>query len=148
MSQFSLQQNEEESQQNGRDSKEEEEREEVSPVPQADDTAPGPSGSAIGRVGGDMDVEETMPITLEPEVSLSTKDPFVKICDWLFSQDHQPQVKKQAKPPYSYAQLIVQALLASKERKQTLSSIYAFISDRYPYYRLEEKGWKVYEYET
>ena len=51
--------------------------------------------------------------------------------------------RTQQKPPYSYAQLIVQALLASKERRQTLSSIYAYIADMYPYYKLEEKGWKV-----
>ena len=47
------------------------------------------------------------------------------------------------KPPYSYAQLIVQALLSSKDRRQTLSSIYSFISEMYPYYKLEDKGWKV-----
>lgn len=51
--------------------------------------------------------------------------------------------KKYTKPPYSYAQLIVQALLASGDRRQTLSSIYQFIAEKYPYYRLEDKGWKV-----
>ena len=57
-----------------------------------------------------------------------------------------PSDKNQQKPPYSYAQLIVQALLASKDRRQTLSSIYSFISDMYPYYKLEDKGWKVCSY--
>ncbi len=47
------------------------------------------------------------------------------------------------KPPYSYAQLIVQALLASADHRQTLSGIYSFISDKYPYYKIDEKGWKV-----
>ena len=47
------------------------------------------------------------------------------------------------KPPYSYAQLIVQALLASTDHRQTLSGIYSFISDKYPYYKIDEKGWKV-----
>ena len=47
------------------------------------------------------------------------------------------------KPPYSYAQLIVQALLASNDHRQTLSGIYSFISDKYPYYKMEDKGWKV-----
>lgn len=51
--------------------------------------------------------------------------------------------KSQQKPPYSYAQLIVQALLAAKDHRQTLSSIYSFISDMYPYYKMEDKGWKV-----
>jgi len=47
------------------------------------------------------------------------------------------------KPPYSYAQLIVQALLAATEHKQTLSGIYEFISQNYPFYKIGDKGWKV-----
>lgn len=47
------------------------------------------------------------------------------------------------KPPYSYAQLIVQALLSSADHKQTLSGIYEFISKNYPFYKIEDKGWKV-----
>ena len=54
-----------------------------------------------------------------------------------------PSERTQQKPPFSYAQLIVQALLAAKDRRQTLSNIYAFIADMYPYYKLGEKGWKV-----
>lgn len=46
------------------------------------------------------------------------------------------------KPAYSYAQLIVQALLGSKDRRQTLSGIYKFISTNYPYYKIGDKGWK------
>ena len=57
--------------------------------------------------------------------------------------DKLPSEKPHQKPLFSYAQLIVQALLASKERKQTLSNIYAFISEKYPFYKLEDKGWKV-----
>ena len=57
--------------------------------------------------------------------------------------DKLPSEKPHQKPPYSYAQLIVQALLASKERKQTLSNIYSFIAEKYPFYKLEDKGWKV-----
>ena len=57
--------------------------------------------------------------------------------------DKLPSEKPHQKPPYSYAQLIVQALLSSKDRKQTLSNIYGFISEKYPFYKLEDKGWKV-----
>lgn len=47
------------------------------------------------------------------------------------------------KPPYSYAQLIVQSISASPERQLTLSGIYSFISKHYPYYRKEaNKGWQ------
>ena len=49
------------------------------------------------------------------------------------------------KPPYSYAQLIVQALLSAADHKQTLSGIYEFISRNYPFYKIEDKGWKVYK---
>ncbi|CUT99233.1 Forkhead box protein K2 [Echinococcus multilocularis] len=46
------------------------------------------------------------------------------------------------KPPYSFAQLIVQALASQPTRRLTLSGIYQFISQNYPYYRLEDKGWQ------
>jgi len=49
-----------------------------------------------------------------------------------------------AKPPYSYAQLIVQAVTSNSDRQLTLSGIYAFISMHYPYYRPSDKGWQVY----
>ena len=58
-------------------------------------------------------------------------------------EDGHGMEKSHQKPPYSYAQLIVQALLASRDRKQTLSNIYQFIAEQYPFYKLEDKGWKV-----
>jgi len=46
------------------------------------------------------------------------------------------------KPPYSYAQLIVQAIASSNERQLTLSGIYQFIMKTYPYYKPADKGWQ------
>lgn len=47
------------------------------------------------------------------------------------------------KPPYSYAQLIVQSISAAPEKQLTLSGIYSFISKKYPYYRTgANKGWQ------
>eukprot|EP00116_Pleurobrachia_bachei_P002732 sb/3462994/ len=46
------------------------------------------------------------------------------------------------KPPYSYAQLIVQAIASSKNKHLTLSGIYQFIMRTYPYYKLADKGWQ------
>ena len=47
------------------------------------------------------------------------------------------------KPPFSYAQLIVQAITSAVDRQLTLSGIYAYITKNYPYYRSVEKGWQV-----
>lgn len=47
-----------------------------------------------------------------------------------------------SKPPYSYAQLIVQAIASNPEHQLTLSGIYAYISRNYPYYRPNDKGWQ------
>jgi len=48
-----------------------------------------------------------------------------------------------SKPPYSYAQLIVQAIASNPDHQLTLSGIYAYISRNYPYYRPNDKGWQV-----
>lgn len=47
------------------------------------------------------------------------------------------------KPAYSYASLIAQAILDAPERKLTLNQIYAWIMDKYPYYRSQNSGWQV-----
>lgn len=47
------------------------------------------------------------------------------------------------KPPYSYAQLIVQAISSAPDKHLTLSGIYAHITRNYPYYRTADKGWQV-----
>lgn len=50
--------------------------------------------------------------------------------------------KDESKPPYSYAQLIVQAVASSPDKQLTLSGIYSYITKNYPYYRTAEKGWQ------
>ncbi|ROL49455.1 Forkhead box protein K1 [Anabarilius grahami] len=51
-------------------------------------------------------------------------------------------IKDESKPPYSYAQLIVQAISSAPDRQLTLSGIYAHITKHYPYYRTADKGWQ------
>ncbi|KAI8642331.1 fork head domain-containing protein [Parasitella parasitica] len=46
------------------------------------------------------------------------------------------------KPPYSYATLIAHAILSSKNGRLTLSDIYKWISEAYPYYKRGQKGWQ------
>uniref|UniRef100_UPI00398EECC8 forkhead box protein K1 isoform X2 n=1 Tax=Pristiophorus japonicus TaxID=55135 RepID=UPI00398EECC8 len=50
--------------------------------------------------------------------------------------------KDDSKPPYSYAQLIVQAISSAQDKQLTLSGIYAHITKHYPYYRTADKGWQ------
>lgn len=50
--------------------------------------------------------------------------------------------KDESKPPYSYAQLIVQAVASASDRQLTLSGIYSYITKNYPYYRFVDKGWQ------
>lgn len=47
------------------------------------------------------------------------------------------------KPPYSYAQLIIQAISSAPDKHLTLSGIYTHITRNYPYYRTADKGWQV-----
>lgn len=50
--------------------------------------------------------------------------------------------KDDSKPPYSYAQLIVQAVASAADKQLTLSGIYSYITKNYPYYRTADKGWQ------
>ena len=49
---------------------------------------------------------------------------------------------RSVKPPYSYATMITQAILSSKEGVISLSDIYRFISTNYSYYRYTKSGWQ------
>lgn len=46
------------------------------------------------------------------------------------------------KPPYSFVALIALAIQASPEQRLPLRGIYQAIAQRFPYYRLGEKGWQ------
>ena len=53
-----------------------------------------------------------------------------------------PDKDPNVKPPYSYVALIAMSIKDSKEKKLTLSQIYQYIIDRFPFYEKNKKGWQ------
>ncbi|KAJ2492568.1 hypothetical protein IWW37_001323 [Coemansia sp. RSA 2050] len=53
-----------------------------------------------------------------------------------------PKAEDLAKPVYSYASLIAQAINQTREKKVTLNGIYTYITANYPYYRHTQNGWQ------
>ena len=57
--------------------------------------------------------------------------------------DYSKDSAKDLKPPYSYANMIAQAIFSSEEEKLTLNNIYTWIMDKYAFYRYSQTGWQV-----
>ncbi|VUZ54464.1 unnamed protein product, partial [Hymenolepis diminuta] len=52
------------------------------------------------------------------------------------------QLDGSMKPPFSYITLIVSAMMSNKEKRATLSEIYAWIMNHFAYYRKNTKRWQ------
>ncbi|XP_063281825.1 forkhead box protein I1c-like [Pelobates fuscus] len=55
-----------------------------------------------------------------------------------FSQEDMLKMR----PPYSYASLIALAIQSNPKKKLTLSQIYDYVLDNYPYYKKDKAGWQ------
>lgn len=74
-------------------------------------------------------------------MSQAAKDDSILSKEKNMSDDTDGQ-SKDGKPPYSYANLITLAITSSKKKKMTLSEIYHWILQNFPYYKTAGNGWK------
>lgn len=56
-----------------------------------------------------------------------------------FSQD---EMLSLVRPPYSYSALIAMAIKSAPEQRLTLSQIYQYVSDNFPFYGRSKAGWQ------
>ena len=61
----------------------------------------------------------------------------------LDDDEAQQHKTRESKPPYSYANLITFAINSSPKKKMTLSEIYQWICEKFPFYKEAGNGWKV-----
>ncbi len=96
-----------------------------------------------GALSDDDDEEEEdefvdFPVEAQLRVSLSKRGRVRT-----FTLPSAAEFQDGSKPPYSYASLIAQAILAAPRQRLALNSIYTWIMQTYPYYRLQSCGWQV-----
>ncbi|XP_006007671.1 forkhead box protein I2 [Latimeria chalumnae] len=60
---------------------------------------------------------------------------------WL-SLASQEELLKLVRPPYSYSALIAMAIQNAPEKKLTLSQIYQYVADNFPFYKKSKAGWQ------
>lgn len=77
----------------------------------------------------------------EQKVSVTATAPVPQVTQSASGNDSS-QVVDDQKPPYSYAQLIVQAISSAQDRQLTLNEIYSYITKNYPFYRTADRGWQ------
>jgi hypothetical protein len=78
-----------------------------------------------------------------PSPSASTERSRSKKLRTPSTKDIHVERNTEGKPPYSYATLIKYAIENSQRKKLTLSEIYQWVIDHYPYYGTAGTGWKV-----
>lgn len=80
--------------------------------------------------------QQATPQHLSPESSAPDSD------NKPSSSDKKSGIRRQEKPPYSYIALIVMAIQHSPTKRLTLSEIYSFLQQRFPFFRGAYQGWK------
>uniref|UniRef100_A0A8C8R4R8 Fork-head domain-containing protein n=1 Tax=Pelusios castaneus TaxID=367368 RepID=A0A8C8R4R8_9SAUR len=53
-----------------------------------------------------------------------------------------PELFKMVRPPYSYSALIAMAIQSAPAKKLTLSQIYQYVAENFPFYKKSKAGWQ------
>lgn len=67
--------------------------------------------------------------------------PFLYSSPW-FSMTTPDDVLRLVRPPYSYSALIAMAIQSAPEQRLTLSQIYQYVSNNFPFYSCSKSGWQ------
>ncbi|XP_022086564.1 forkhead box protein I1-like [Acanthaster planci] len=59
-----------------------------------------------------------------------------------FSLSSQHDLYKMVRPPYSYSALIAMSIQSAPDRKITLSGIYKYVAENFPFYKKSKAGWQ------
>ncbi|XP_040006910.1 forkhead box protein I3a [Xiphias gladius] len=67
--------------------------------------------------------------------------PLLSSCPW-FSLSSPDDMLRLVRPPYSYSALIAMAIQSAPEQRLTLSQIYQYVSENFPFYSCNKAGWQ------
>ncbi|KAM7373823.1 hypothetical protein PAMP_006523 [Pampus punctatissimus] len=67
--------------------------------------------------------------------------PLLPGCSW-FSVCSPDDMMRMVRPPYSYSALIAMAIQSAPEQRLTLSQIYQYVSNNFPFYSRNKAGWQ------
>ncbi|XP_067423724.1 forkhead box protein I3 [Emydura macquarii macquarii] len=91
-----------------------------------------PPASYAGSRGGQLGAAPSAP---------GSPSPAAAELGWL-SLAGQEELLRLVRPPYSYSALIAMAIQSAPGRRLTLSHIYQYVAERFPFYRRSQAGWQ------